>query len=74
MTITPIAVSLTEELAQREAFLERTRQQRVGAAQALIRSCSPLTELRLVNVLVPYRTLEGQTHYRKLPTWKEVLV
>lgn len=74
MTITPIALDVATELAERERWHEQTRSQRVAAAQSLIKSCFPPTELRLVNVLVPYQTFEGLTHYRKVKTWREVLV
>ena len=74
MTITPFSPELATELAQREAFFEATRQQRVANAQSLIASCFPPTELRLVDVLVPYTTFEGDIRYRKVPTWKYVVV
>ena len=72
MTITPIAVSLAEELAQRERFLQETREARIADAQRLLKQCFPPTELRLVNRLVEYRTLEGLRRWRKVPTWLEV--
>ena len=70
MTTIPFDPALAQELAERESFLERTRTERVRKAQALIRSCLPPTEERLVSVLVPYQTLEGQTRYRKVPEWR----
>ena len=74
MTTIPFNAQLAEELHQREQFLEATRAERVRSAQALIQSCFPLTELRRINVLVPYYTFEGVRRYRKVPTWKEVRV
>ena len=74
MTITPIALDIAAELAERERWHEQSRAQRVAAAQSLIRSCFPPTELRLVDVLVPYETFEGDTRYRKVPTWREVSI
>ena len=74
MTITPIALDIAAELAQRERWHAESREQRVSAAQSLIKSCFPPTELRLVNVLVPYITFEGETRFRKVKTWREVSV
>ena len=74
MTITPFSPELAAELAQRESFLERTRQQRVSRAQALIRSASPLRVLRSIKVLYPYITLEGKTRYRKVRELRELPV
>ena len=48
MTVTtvPFSPELATELAQREAFLERTRTERIDRAQRLIRSAFPVTVLR----------------------------
>ena len=72
MTPIPFDAQLAQELAQREEFLSRTRDARIAAAQQILREASPPTVLRRINVLVPYRTLEGVTRYRKIPTTKEV--
>ena len=61
MAIVPITDAAIE-LAQRERFLEVTRQQRTDAARALIRECYS----HLVTVLRPYTTFEGQRRYRKV--------
>ena len=76
MTIStvPFSTELAVELAQREQFLERTRQQRLASAQALIRSAFPLTELRTIGVLYPYTTFEVKTRYRKVMETREVPV
>lgn len=74
MTTIPFSPSLAQELAEREAFLQRTSAERRRKAQALIQSCFPPTELRLVSVLVPYQTLEGHTRYRKVPEWRTLPV
>ena len=74
MTILPFSPELATELAQREQFLETTRQERVRRAQALIRSAFPVRVLRTVNVLYPYTTFEGTVRYRKVPEYREILV
>lgn len=74
MTIIPFSPELAAELAQREQFMERTRQERVSRAQALIRSAFPVKELRPISVLYPYTTLEGQTRYRKVREMRELPV
>ena len=76
MTITtvPFSPELATELAQREAFLERTRQERIDRAQRLIRSAFPVTVLKTVFVLYPYRTFEGTIEYRKVPELRECRV
>ena len=74
MTFIPFDPELALELAQREAFLERTRQQRIDRAQSLIRSAWPVTVLRTMNVLYPYTTFEGTIAYRKVPELREVRV
>ena len=74
MTILPFSPELATELAQREQFLERTRQERVSRAQALIRSAFPVRELRPISVLYPYITFEGETRYRKVREMRELPV
>ena len=72
MTPVPFDAQLAQELAQREEFLSRTREARIAAAQQVLRECFPPTVLRRINVMVPYRTFEGATRYRKIPTLKKV--
>ena len=69
MTITPIAADIAAELAERERWHNESRARRVAAAQRLIQQASPPPELRLVNRLIEYRTLEGCRRWRKVPTW-----
>ena len=61
-------------LLNAKSFLERTRQERIDRAQALIRSAFPVTVLRTINVLYPYTTFEGTIAYRKVPETREVRV
>jgi hypothetical protein len=72
MTVIDFDPALAAELAEREAWHERTRQQRIDAAQRLIRSAFPVTVLRTVFVLYPYTTFEGTIGYRKVPELREV--
>ena len=76
MTVTtvPFSPELANELAEREAWHERTRQERIDRAQSLIRSAYPVTVLRTMNVLYPYTTFEGTIAYRKVPELREVRV
>ena len=66
MTSVPFSQDLAIELAQREAFLERTRSARVGAAQALIRQAMPPVVERTVAVMEPFVDMEGRRHFRKV--------
>lgn len=72
MTTTTFSAELASELAQREAFHASTRAQRCSAAQCIIRTAKPLTVLRDVDILYPYKTLEGCTRYRKVTELREL--
>ena len=72
MTIVPFSASLEAELAQREKWHNSTRIQRCGGARAIIQQASPLTVLKDVWVLYPYKSFEGHTRYRKVMECREV--
>ena len=74
MTTVPFSASLEAELAQRERWHNATRIQRCAGAQSIIRMASPLTVLKDVWVLYPYKSFEGHTRYRKVKECREVAV
>ncbi len=74
MTTVPFSASLEAELAQREQWHNETRIQRCENAQSIIRLASPLTVLKDVEVLYPYKTFEGCIRYRKVTEAREVLL
>lgn len=74
MTTVPFSASLQAELAQREQWHNATRIKRCENAMSIIRLASPLTVLKDVWVLYPYKSFEGRTHYRKVRECRDVLV
>jgi hypothetical protein len=74
MTVIDFDPALAAELAEREAWHERTRKERIDRAQRLIRSAYPVTVLRTMDVLYPYTTFEGEVRYRKVPELRECRV
>ena len=73
-TSVPFSPELANELAQRERFLQETRDRRVGSCMEVLRSATPPSVLTQVYVLYPYSSFEGRTRYRKVLEWRDIPV